>query len=114
VTGVIMREDDESVMVATNLLTPTSLTKVRKGEIEERVLSEVSPMPVGLVNVLTRDEIVDLHAYVEAGGYHLPEGLGHGGHGEINHSDGEKQKSAKGPGEGKAKKGQRKVKSPDQ
>jgi hypothetical protein len=55
-----------------------------------------------------------LHAYVEAGGYHLPEGLGHGGHGEINHSDGEKQKPAKGPGEGKAKKGQGKVKSPDQ
>jgi putative heme-binding domain-containing protein len=132
VTGVIMREDDESVMVATNLLTPTTLTKVRKGEIEERVLSEVSPMPVGLVNVLTRDEIVDLHAYVEAGGYHLPEHLGHGGHGgqvghggqgghgghgEVKRPDGAKQKPAKegdsgskGRGEGKAMKGKDKVK----
>jgi putative heme-binding domain-containing protein len=131
VTGVIMREDDESVMVATNLLTPTSLTKVRKGEIEERVLSEVSPMPVGLVNVLTRDEIVDLHAYVEAGGYHLPEGLGHGGHGghgESGHAEGGKKKPAeagkekpakeggsgsKGRGAGKAKDGKDKVKSSD-
>lgn len=130
VTGVIMREDDDSVMVATNLLTPTLLTKVRKGEIEERVLSQVSPMPVGLVNVLTREEIVDLHAYVEAGGYRLPEGLGHGGHhgsgvhAESGDAEGGKKKPAeagkqkpvreggsrpRAAGEGKAKKGQGKV-----
>jgi hypothetical protein len=88
-------------------------------------------MPVGLVNVLTRDEIVDLHAYVEAGGYHLPEGLGHGGHGghgESGHAEGGKKKPAeagkekpakeggsgsKGRGAGKAKDGKDKVKSSD-
>jgi hypothetical protein len=30
--------------------------------------SKVSPMPTGLLNVLTKDEILDLVAYVLAGG----------------------------------------------
>ena len=29
-------------------------------------------MPAGLVNVLTKDEILDLHAFLEAGGFQAP------------------------------------------
>ena len=77
VAGVVMKETNKTYQVATNLLTPNSLTTVPKNGIDGRVASKVSPMPVGLINVLTRDEILDLHAFVEDGGYKLPEHLKH-------------------------------------
>tara|TARA_R110002049_G_scaffold27321_2_gene94327 strand:+ start:592822 stop:596742 length:3921 start_codon:yes stop_codon:yes gene_type:complete len=74
-TGVIVKEDKKTYSVATNLLTPNSLTEIRKRDIEEKLASKVSPMPDGMLDVLTRDEILDLHAFVESGGYNLPEHL---------------------------------------
>ena len=69
ITGVVMKEKKNAWEVATNLLTPESLTTIRRKSVEERIQSKVSPMPTGLVDVLTRDEILDLHAFVEAGGH---------------------------------------------
>ena len=74
-TGVIVKEDKKTYSVATNLLTPNSLTQVRKKDIEEKLASKVSPMPNGMLDVLTKDEIFDLHAFVQSGGYNLPEHL---------------------------------------
>ncbi len=75
VTGVIMKEDDAAYHVAANLLTPHTLTVIAKTRIEEKIASKISPMPTGLLNVLTKDEILDLHAFVESGGFQLPEHL---------------------------------------
>jgi putative heme-binding domain-containing protein len=77
VTGVIVKEDEHEYYVATNLLTPSTLTRVRKPEVEEKIASKISPMPEGLLNVLTKDEILGLHAFVEAGGYKPPAHLNH-------------------------------------
>ena len=74
-TGLIVRETDETLHIATNLLTPNSLTAIRKANIEERMASTVSPMPVGLLNFLTRQEILELLAYLENGDFQLPEHL---------------------------------------
>jgi hypothetical protein len=41
---------------------------VKKGDIEERSASDVSIMPKGVLNKLTREEILDLLAWVVAGG----------------------------------------------
>jgi hypothetical protein len=41
----------------------------------ERTFSLLSGGRDGLLNVLTKDEILDLHAFVEAGGFRLPEHL---------------------------------------
>jgi hypothetical protein len=41
---------------------------VKKADVERRVPSKLSPMPEGLVNVLTKDEVLDLLAYLESGG----------------------------------------------
>lgn len=84
VTGVIVQEDETTYQVATNLLTPNSLTTLRKADVEEKSASKVSPMPTGLVDVLTKEEILDLHAFVQAGGYQLPAHLEHK-HGEHKH-----------------------------
>jgi len=44
---------------------------IRKSDIEDRVFSTVSMMPNGTINHLQRDEILDLLAYVLAGGVRI-------------------------------------------
>ena len=41
---------------------------IKKADIRERLLSKVSPMPEGLVNQMTQEGILDLIAYLSAGG----------------------------------------------
>jgi len=77
VTGVIVKEDDQSYQVATNLLTPNTMTTIRKSDVDEKLASKVSPMPNGLLNVLTKEEIYDLHKFVAAGGFQIPDHLKH-------------------------------------
>ena len=67
VTGRIVEENDNRLIVVTNPLLGTR-SEVRKSEIQKRSPSKVSAMPEGLVNILTRDEILDLLAYIESGG----------------------------------------------
>jgi putative heme-binding domain-containing protein len=80
VLGVIVKEDRARYHVATSLLTPETLTTIRKRDVEEKSASTISPMPAGLVNVLTKDEILDLHAFVESRGLKLPAHLKHHHH----------------------------------
>lgn len=77
VSGVVVKDEPAEVEVMTNLLTPMALTRLRKAEIDQRVASKISPMPQGLVNVLTKQEIVDLVSFLEAGGFQLPAHLQH-------------------------------------
>ncbi|KAA5539065.1 hypothetical protein FYK55_25340 [Roseiconus nitratireducens] len=83
VTGVIVEESNKAYRVATNLLTPNSLTNIRKRDVDVKIKSDVSPMPTGLLNVLTRDEIENLHAFLQAGG-EIP---GHSHHHEAAGGD---------------------------
>jgi hypothetical protein len=86
VSGVIVKEDSAEYHVVTNLLIPQAVTRVRKSDVEEKSATKISPMPAGLVDALTQDEIHNLLSFLEVGGYQLPEHLkkGHGqdhGHG---------------------------------
>lgn len=67
VTGRALSEDDQKVIIRTD---PFALkpVEVPKAEIEERQPSKVSEMPQGLINVLTKEEILDLIAYLRSGG----------------------------------------------
>ena len=67
VTGRVVEENDERVEVLTNPLADTRVT-VLKSEIKEKRVSTLSPMPEGLLNPLSREEILDLLAYLESGG----------------------------------------------
>jgi hypothetical protein len=42
--------------------------KITKSDIDFRRVSKISPMPEGLVNIFTKEEILDLVAYLESGG----------------------------------------------
>ena len=68
ITGLIIEETGDSLKVIDNPSAPDKITVVLKSDIEERTLSEVSIMPRGVLNKLTREEIFDLLAYVLGGG----------------------------------------------
>ncbi|HEV3343256.1 MAG TPA: hypothetical protein VG125_22990 [Pirellulales bacterium] len=68
VTGRITGDDGRSLTVATNPLEPAQVVKIEQSEIVARTSSLLSPMPSGLLNTLTKDEILDLLAYLVADG----------------------------------------------
>jgi putative heme-binding domain-containing protein len=67
ILGRVMEETDQKVVVRTDPLKDTK-TEIQKADVEARKLSPISPMPEGLVNNLSKDEILDLIAYLESGG----------------------------------------------
>jgi virginiamycin B lyase len=67
-TGVVIEETEEEVHVLTNMLKPDKVDRVAKDSIEDRKVSELSTMPVGLLDTFTLDEILDLAAYLQSGG----------------------------------------------
>ena len=67
-TGLIVEETGDSLKLIDNPSAPDKIIVVLKSEIEERTPSDVSIMPKGVLNKLTREEIFDLLAYVLGGG----------------------------------------------
>ena len=68
VIGRVANLSGENIMVMTNMLEPGKMTAVRRSTIEEVLASKTSMMPDGLLNTLTKDEILDLIAYIRSGG----------------------------------------------
>lgn len=66
-TGSLESEDDERVVLRPNPLAPETM-EIGKAMIKERKVSEVSPMPPGLLNALKLEQILDLLAWFEAQG----------------------------------------------
>ncbi len=84
VTGMILKETKTEVEVIENPLAGSKPVKIKTARIEKRTKSDVSQMPKGLLDKLTREEILDLLAYVVAGGdakHKVFQGGGHEGHG---------------------------------
>ncbi|QDV52600.1 c-type cytochrome [Gimesia fumaroli] len=67
VTGRPVGVNKTTITVETDPIKQTTVP-VARNEIEESLLSKTSPMPASLINVLTKDEILDLLAYLKTGG----------------------------------------------
>jgi putative heme-binding domain-containing protein len=83
-TGMILKETPAEIELIENPLAATTPVKIRTARIDKRTKSDVSPMPKGLLDKLTREEILDLLAYVIAGGnakHKVFQGGGHEHHG---------------------------------
>ncbi len=83
VTGLIVEETPELIKVVENPLASTQPIEIKPAEVEERVKSTSSIMPKGLLDKLSREEILDLIAYVLARGnaeHEMFKGGGHAGH----------------------------------
>ena len=68
VIGRVVVEENGKLFVMTSGLAPDSLTPVKADDVKSRKPYPVSMMPVGLINGLNRDELLDLLAYIQSGG----------------------------------------------
>lgn len=66
-TGRVIDEDQDKYVLVTNALTGEQ-KKLKKSDVVSSTAAKLSPMPEGLVNILTRKDILDLIAYLESGG----------------------------------------------
>ncbi len=64
VTGRIVNLNGDNLMINPDMLDPNNMVNVPRSQIEEIKRSPVSMMPVGLLNTLNKDEILDLTAYL--------------------------------------------------
>ena len=67
-TGLVVAETPSEVALVENPVAKAEPVRIAKTAIDERATSPVSIMPKGLLDKLTRDEILDLVAYVAARG----------------------------------------------
>lgn len=68
ISGRITDENAERIIVMPSMLIPEMTIEVPVTEIAQRAPSKISAMPTGLVNGLSEEEILDLLAYLQAGG----------------------------------------------
>ena len=67
-TGVIVNLNQNRVTLNTDLYNPNQRISVNRPDVESMRPSPVSPMPPGLLNMMEKEEIMDLLAYVLSGG----------------------------------------------
>ena len=68
VTGSIIETVDKKMVVAPVMMNPAARVEIVAADVKSEAPSSVSPMPAGLLNELTREQIVELLAYLESGG----------------------------------------------
>jgi len=68
ITGVVVNLNGNNVTLNTDLTNPNQRVNVARNKVESIEISDVSPMPPGLLSMLTKEEILDLLAYVLSGG----------------------------------------------
>ncbi len=67
IVGRVVDETADRLVIQPDQLSPDRV-EVKKSDLEGREPSRVSPMPDHLIDVLTEEEILDLLAFMEAGG----------------------------------------------
>jgi putative heme-binding domain-containing protein len=68
VTGTVIDVEDKKILVAPVLMNPSATVLVAEADVAKEEPSPVSAMPPGLLNAFTRDQIVELMAFLDAGG----------------------------------------------
>ena len=68
VYGVVVNLKGDTVVVNTDLTDPNQRVNIDRKKVESMEVSPVSPMPPMLLNMLTKEEILDLLAFTLSGG----------------------------------------------
>ena len=66
--GVVVNLNKDGLTLNTDLTDPNKRVNINRNTIDEMSISKTSPMPVGLFNRMTKEEILDLVAYLISGG----------------------------------------------
>jgi putative heme-binding domain-containing protein len=96
VTGLVLEETPDVIKIIENPLAKAEPLVLKRGDIVERQRSKLSIMPKGLLDKLTRDEILDLVAFVSSRGnreHAVFQGAGAHDHGHGSSSGGEGAKA---------------------
>jgi putative heme-binding domain-containing protein len=64
--GRVLREEGGSAWVQVDPYSEAEPVEVRLDEVEERVASQLSTMPSGLLSTFQREEVLDLVAYLRS------------------------------------------------
>jgi putative heme-binding domain-containing protein len=76
ILGMIVKEDTDSVSIQTGP-SDALIQPFKKSDLKERLPQDSSPMPTGLLNTLSKEDILDLLAYLESGGNVQPHAHNH-------------------------------------
>jgi putative heme-binding domain-containing protein len=68
VTGSIIDVVDKKIIVAPAMLAPQVTVQIAEADVKSEAPAAVSPMPAGLLNELTKEQIVELMAFLDSGG----------------------------------------------
>lgn len=68
IAGLLLEQSDDSIRLLPNPLKPESKVTFARTEIDELEASSISTMPTSLLITFTRDEILDLLAFIQSGG----------------------------------------------
>jgi hypothetical protein len=68
ITGAIVDVVDKKILVAPSMLAPQATIAILEADVKTQEPSPVSPMPPGLLNQFTKEQIVELMAFLDAGG----------------------------------------------
>jgi putative heme-binding domain-containing protein len=68
IRGTVVDAVGEKLVVAPVMMVPDVTIQIAKADIKAEAPSPVSPMPAGLLNTFTREQILDLMAFLDAGG----------------------------------------------
>jgi hypothetical protein len=66
--GVVVNLKGDVVIINTDLTNPNQRVNIDRKQVKSLEPSKVSPMPPALLNILTKEEILDLTAYVLSAG----------------------------------------------
>jgi putative heme-binding domain-containing protein len=66
IVGRVVNLAGDEYWVQSDMVDPDTMVKIKVKEIEEMKESSISPMPAGLLDTMTRDDILDLIAYMRS------------------------------------------------
>ena len=66
ISGRVVNLNGNQYVIQPDMAEPNKLIRIKVEDIEETMPSDVSPMPQGLLDHLTKDEILDLLAYMKS------------------------------------------------
>jgi len=67
-TGRVIGGDDKTLLVGTDPFAPRTVQRVPVDQIESQAESTISAMPAGLLDTFSKEDVLDLLAWLQAGG----------------------------------------------
>jgi len=68
VTGTVVDVADGKIQVAPVMMNPQATVAIAEADVQSEQPSPVSAMPAGLLNAFTREQVIELMAFLDAGG----------------------------------------------